>query len=111
MAANNAARIVSAPASEANSSSVEDASARAGARRPLRDAAFILYGSLALLFFAAPGAVGNRLDDFTPTPVVRAAQAIVAAVARVADATGAPRLFDAARAAFIDDILKKSTPR
>jgi hypothetical protein len=80
----------------------EEARGEAEGRGRLCTVAVILYGTLALLLLVVPGAVSSRLDDFEPSPAVRAARATVDAVSHVSDALGLATLYKDLRARFLD---------
>lgn len=71
-------------------------------RGRLLTVAVILYCTLGLLLLVVPGAVSSRLDDFDPSPAVRAARATVDAVARVSDALGIGGAYRDLRARFLE---------
>ncbi|MBV8565590.1 MAG: hypothetical protein JO366_12930 [Methylobacteriaceae bacterium] len=73
----------------------------AGDRSRLLTLAAILYGTLGLLALAMPDALSSRLDDLTPSPLVRAAQSGVGSIAVVSNALGIAAVYRAARAQFL----------
>ena len=80
---------------------MDDRTKAAGDRSKLVTLAVILYGTLGLLALAMPDALSSRLDDLAPSPVVRAAQSSVAAIAVVSNALGIAAVYRAARAQFL----------
>ena len=67
----------------------------------VRRIAVIIYGTLVLLLLSMPDEILGRLDDFSPTLPVRAAQTIVGAIAGVSNALGIPPAFHAARSVVL----------
>ena len=63
--------------------------------------AWIVYGTLALLFVSMPNQVASRLDDLPSTSVVRGVQQATLAVAKGSDAVGIETFYRALRARFL----------
>jgi membrane protein YdbS with pleckstrin-like domain len=70
-------------------------------QKRLRTVAIIVYATFALLVLAIPDAISSRLDDLNPSPLVRAAQAAVGAVAQVSNTLGIAPVYRAARSRFL----------
>ena len=68
----------------------------------LGNIAVIIYATLGMMLLAMPEEISSRLDDFTPTPPVRAAQAAIGAIASVSQALGISPAFKALRAGVLD---------
>ncbi len=68
--------------------------------RPLRSAALVLYGTLAILWLAIPQSVSTWSRDYLPASVQPVAAPVTASLESIANVTRLPSLYAAARERF-----------
>ncbi|MBX3518899.1 MAG: hypothetical protein KF835_02665 [Xanthobacteraceae bacterium] len=79
---------------------INESQPKARQTHPLRQAAIVLYATLAILWLAIPQSVSNWSRDYLPDFVQPATKPITETVERFANATGIPHAYEYAHALF-----------
>lgn len=80
-------------------------------RSRLRELSVIVYATILLLFLANPHAVSERLTDLPQGRATEAAGLVAEAVEGVSKFLGMQEAYDAARAAFLEEVMPKRDGR